>query len=595
MVVVYANIIDVIGKRLYSGNIVWVREYVQNAFDANANNVTIRVLDNDIIIEDDGEGMGLQEINDQLFSLGGSVKSQDKIGQFGIGAYAGTGICSSINIRTRQKNGPIYILTLDMKKYNEIISKNKFALFDDVIKEIYSISKEIDKPGDSRSFTLVKFVDVLSETIVQVTKGDGDKLREVLEDYIPLELDDHFPHKREIEEFLEFDSDSEKNRNLKVSLEVNEKIIPIRKYVNKNFDFLPILVKKNIKVGDEKTIAKVWALYSSNGTSLAHNASFILRYKGVAVGGRHDVLTNYDVKDTKRYIGEIVIMNLDLDLNTQRSWFVESPVYLELEKRLKLVLNQLYSIASFDSKLGNGLIRKYKSLEKTRKNLKEEQSKGNTYNINLLNTKAERLELEIDKKIVELKEKISKLDPDTDETEKKYGLSMQIMKVLADRVFKEVPDKGLYLKVEDKQSKDKKWNSSAFVKSLLERYVVSPDFIEITNHKNSKDTLNNVFTLLETRLKEKLEFNVNLQKNADFWNLIKRFTDTYHLPPFVDPADTISYKDAFVRFITGAYGVFRNPSSHTFIEHYKDERYNIQFLVLGDILLGLIESWVKNE
>jgi hypothetical protein len=178
---------------------------------------------------------------------------------------------------------------------------------------------------------------------------------------------------------------------------------------------------------------------------------------------------------------------------------------------------------------------------------------------------------------------------------KKYGLSMQIMKVLADRVFKEVPDKGLYLKVEDKQSKDKKWNSSAFVKSLLERYVVSPDFIEITNHKNSKDTLNNVFTLLETRLKEKLEFNVNLQKNADFWNLIKRFTDTYHLPPFVDPADTISYKDAFVRFITGAYGVFRNPSSHTFIEHYKDERYNIQFLVLGDILLGLIESWVKNE
>lgn len=594
MVVVYANIIDVIGKRLYSGNIVWVREYVQNAFDASANKVIIKVMDKDIVIEDDGDGMGLQEINDQLFSLGGSVKTQEKIGQFGIGAYAGTGICDSISIKTRQKNGPTYILTLDMKKYNKIISQNKLALFDDVIKEIYSISKGTEKPEEQGSFTTVRFVDVLSETILQITKGDGDKLREVLEDYIPLELDDRFPHKKEIEEFLELKSDNGKNRNLRVSLEMNGKIIPIRKYVNKNFDFLPVLIKENIKTEEEKTIAKVWALYSSDGTSLAHNSSFILRYKGVAVGG-HNVLTNYNVKDTKRYIGEIVVMDLNLDLNTQRSWFVETPIYLEFEKRVKPVLNQLYSIANFDSMLGNGLIRKYKSLELTRKKLEDERIKGNTFNIRILETKVERLEEQIDKGIDELNNKIFKLDSSSIELEKSDGFSKQIMIVLADKVLKEVPNKELHLKPEIGQAKEKKWNSSAFVKSLLERYVISESLAEITSHKNSKDTLNNIFTLLETKLKEKLEFNENRQKDADFWTLTKRFTEIYDIPPFIDQADKNSYTDAFIRFFTGAYGVFRNQSSHTFIKHYKDERYNIQFLMLGELLLNLIESWVKTQ
>lgn len=602
MVVVYANIIDVIGKRLYSGNIVWVREYVQNAFDANASNVTIRIRGNDLTIEDDGEGMGLDEINNQLFSLGGSIKTQEKIGQFGIGAYAGTGICNQIKIRTRKANGPIYLVSLDMQKYNKIIENNRLALFDDVIKDIYFISKEKETKENAASFTIVNFIEVQRDTIEQIVDQDGKKLREVLEDYVPLELDDGFPYKAEIEYFLAHKDKNEDylhmnetyihNRNLKVTLELEGKDIPIRKYINKNFKFLPGLITEEIKGNSGETIAKMWALYSSSGKSLSGDASFILRYKGVAVGG-HDVLAQFGVKNTKRFIGEIVVINLDLQLNTQRSWFVETPLYSEFRRKIEPVLRKLYDIANFDSRLGNGLLRKYEVLKTTRQKIIDEKSKGNTFNVSVLTSKAKDREGEIKKKFAELNDKVSKLDDV--KSENSFKFYNNALRTIAERVLAEVPREKIGQNNETLEIAKKEWNSSAFVRSLLEKYIVSNELVEVTNHKNSKDTLNNVFTLIESRLKEKLGINTNRQKDADFWNLVRRFSDDFQIPAFVDPIDRKSYSDAFSRFMTGAYGIFRNPSSHTFIEHYKDERYNIQFLILGDIMLSLIESWQKKE
>lgn len=592
MVVVYANIIDVIGKRLYSGNIVWVREYVQNAFDANANNVTIKIENRDITIEDDGDGMELEEINNQLFSLGGSVKTQEKIGQFGIGAYAGTGICNSIKIRTRKGNGPTYIITLNMEKYNEIIKKERYALFDDVISEIYSISKENEKPEVKSSFTIVKFIDVQVDTIKQITEKEGANLREVLEDYVPLELDDQFPHKVEIEEFLEMNIPGNGNRKLRVTLSLDGNAIPIRKYVNKNFEFLPVLICKNIVGNEGNIIAKLWALYSKNGNSLAKNASFILRYKGVAVGG-HDVLSQFSVKDTKRYIGEIVVTGLDLELNTQRSWFMDSPLYSEFKNKMVPILKKLYDLAEFDSKIGNGLLRKYEQLESKKKALESEKSKGNEFNVSILNTKIMNLEGEIEKKRTELKDRVSKLENGSDKNE--FVFYDKALKAIATRVLNELPQRELDVKIETVPKTDKKWNSSAFVRSLLEKYVVDSELVKVASHKNSKDTLNNVFTLIESKLKEKLEVGNNRRKDAEFWKMVKLFVETYDAPTFVDEKDRSSYSEAFTNFMTGAYGIFRNPSSHTFIDHYKDERYNTQFLILGDILVSLIESWMKKK
>lgn len=55
--VVYAGIIDEIGRRQYSGGTTWLREYIQNAIDGEAKTVRISFHENDFEISDDGEGM----------------------------------------------------------------------------------------------------------------------------------------------------------------------------------------------------------------------------------------------------------------------------------------------------------------------------------------------------------------------------------------------------------------------------------------------------------------------------------------------------------------------------------------------------------
>lgn len=55
--VVYAEIIDEIERRLYSGDIIWLRECIQNAIDGEAKTVHISFHGNDFEISDDGDGM----------------------------------------------------------------------------------------------------------------------------------------------------------------------------------------------------------------------------------------------------------------------------------------------------------------------------------------------------------------------------------------------------------------------------------------------------------------------------------------------------------------------------------------------------------
>lgn len=55
--VVYAGIIDEIGRRQYSGRTTWLREYIQNAIDGAAKSVRILFHGNDFEISGNGEGM----------------------------------------------------------------------------------------------------------------------------------------------------------------------------------------------------------------------------------------------------------------------------------------------------------------------------------------------------------------------------------------------------------------------------------------------------------------------------------------------------------------------------------------------------------
>ncbi len=101
-----------IGERLYSESIELIRELVNNAYDADATEVEIRMTEESIQIKDNGTGMDRDGLR-QYFSIGSQEKvahakspvyHRDRIGQFGIGKFASLSACECFEVYTQKDN-----------------------------------------------------------------------------------------------------------------------------------------------------------------------------------------------------------------------------------------------------------------------------------------------------------------------------------------------------------------------------------------------------------------------------------------------------------------------------------------------------------
>lgn len=101
-----------IGERLYSESIELIRELVNNAYDADATEVNIRMADDFIEIHDNGTGMDREGLR-QYFNIGSpeklinnrsSLYGRDRIGQFGIGKFASLAACERFEVYTQKKD-----------------------------------------------------------------------------------------------------------------------------------------------------------------------------------------------------------------------------------------------------------------------------------------------------------------------------------------------------------------------------------------------------------------------------------------------------------------------------------------------------------
>jgi len=137
-----------IGERLYTESIEFIRELVNNAYDADATLVEIIVSEDTIEIRDNGSGMDREGLR-QYFNIGSQQKlyspkspiyNRDRIGQFGIGKFASLSACKRFEVITKrddfagrvifdkeqwEKTGdvwqlPLEILPPDFRKYNGI-------------------------------------------------------------------------------------------------------------------------------------------------------------------------------------------------------------------------------------------------------------------------------------------------------------------------------------------------------------------------------------------------------------------------------------------------------------------------------------------
>jgi hypothetical protein len=100
----------VIGEKLYARALELVRELVNNAYDADATEVHVRVADDLIEVEDEGSGMNRDGLV-RYFQVGVPDKREhpisprfgrDRIGQFGIGKFATLAACERFEVFTRR-------------------------------------------------------------------------------------------------------------------------------------------------------------------------------------------------------------------------------------------------------------------------------------------------------------------------------------------------------------------------------------------------------------------------------------------------------------------------------------------------------------
>jgi hypothetical protein len=116
-----------IGERLYTESIEFVRELVNNAYDADATLVDITVSEDTIEIMDNGGGMDREGLK-QYFNIGSQQKlyapkspiyNRDRIGQFGIGKFASLSACKRFEVITK-KDGFVGRVIFDKEQWEKV-------------------------------------------------------------------------------------------------------------------------------------------------------------------------------------------------------------------------------------------------------------------------------------------------------------------------------------------------------------------------------------------------------------------------------------------------------------------------------------------
>ena len=575
---VYIGIIETLGEKLYTGQIIWLREYIQNAIDANANEVVIKLSDDHLEIRDNGSGMDGSELEQEAFGLGSSTKTEDQIGELGIGMFAGIGTSDRVIVTTKKEGGPVFVATFDVREFHRLKKENRKMLFDDAMKSIFKVEQKGKKGVREGHFTRIRFEGLNARTKELLSR---DKLAEFIQTNINVPISEKFPWKRKVEDFLGGDQ-----KLIDVTLIVGIKRTKPTRFSNVKEELSsPFTVKINGKGG--RTLGKIWACYSVKGESFASHA-FLVKFKGMTIGDSTVVLSRFHAKDSRRFLGEIVIAkDSGLKINTERSWFIDSNVLDELREEGKSALLELHRLAELDTKLGNGLVRQIAKVKEYPAAIKKAEDDEAYGEAERLRFKFAQLESKIKEKVEEratviekLKEETKTAPPSVAKETYKFLTNPSISSAIGAAIPKPT-------KIEPREQKRR--NNDAYIRTMLHHYIIDRRLSEETEGKNMKDTTNNVFTVLDNEMKKKVGMP---ETQHDFDNLISAFMRACadkNEP--IDPTDKTNYYQAFKQFMSSLHFVLRNPSAHTLMKDKDTERNRIQVLLIGDYALCWIDDW----
>ncbi len=579
---VYAGIIDEIGRRQYSGNVTWLREYIQNAIDGGSPSIEIRIHGNDFEILDHGKGMDKDSLIKQAFSIGKSFKGKEEIGELGIGMYAGSGICDTLAVRTKMAGKNTYIATVDMKEYRQIIEKTPNTTFFEMMGKIFKVEEDNDN-SQGESFTHIKFEGLGRDTITLI---EGLNLNKFLEHTVNVPIDENFRHKNQLKKFL-----GNISKEISITIENNGAKTQVTKFGSTSIALTDTFWSKDIVDDNGNTIGKLWAVYNKSGTSL-DDAGILVKRKGLTVGDEHVVESRLQAKYSPRFYGEIILLDDRIEINTSRDWFIASPYLSTFVEKTKELLNELFGIADFDSQIGIGAINLAKKNIRLEKRVATNEKKKN---IGLAIEEKDKIQKNSDK----ITEKIERAQRFKEKMEKGEininDPTNKMKKELVDRTLNS-PEVMSFLKrwpspKQPGSGKKRRWSPwPAIVITILKKNIIDSNLATRIGNGDVKDTTDRAFTFIEQKFKQMLGKKVRQQVN---WKaLLSEFKQKYN-PPDLNGFPLNEYMEAFSGILNGTHAILRNPSNHTFMDDMNNPRNLMEIILIADFVVQWLDTWIK--
>lgn len=130
------NVLNHLGIGLYSSTPAVVTEIVANAWDADASQVTVDISNGEIIVTDDGHGMGAEELQGRFLRVGYARRDQGKgnrsdiltrpvMGRKGIGKLAMFSLANQIDIWSKMAGQDAVAVRINVKQLKKDIAAKK--------------------------------------------------------------------------------------------------------------------------------------------------------------------------------------------------------------------------------------------------------------------------------------------------------------------------------------------------------------------------------------------------------------------------------------------------------------------------------------
>ena len=342
------NLLDIVSGALYGNVLDILREYIQNAVDAEAKRVRIVLRDGEVWIRDDGTGLTPERL-DGARKVAVSAKREDQVGFRGIGLYSSYATCDSLELITRPKGQrDVFVLRLNFKgmraeieRRDELDPPQPLPLLDalDLFTEI-AVYTDAPPMGSGGAFALVRLINPAAHFVDALESFET--LQAYLRRAVSLKFPAKHPHAAAIERKLR--KHGVERRSIAVDLTPRGKDPGVRGhsihfYADDGSNLLPPVVREITRGG--KTLAVLWYAAHEKASVLPRDRTGIqLRLKGFGIGGVHVAEAAWATRAGsgvlyRHFLGEIHLVDTRLRPSAERSNLEDSPARRELMAALQ--------------------------------------------------------------------------------------------------------------------------------------------------------------------------------------------------------------------------------------------------------------------